>query len=372
MPLKSNVGRSRIQAVPCQVHHSLQPQCPAKARTAKVCVFGVAFVVRVQITPTQVVSRLAPSPQACVFKVSTCLPPRSGQQVAFPFYHHVSPTLPSSGRAYGTPLKANVRQREDTYDSTAKDSHPLGLLHMTPPQEELTRHHFARLREFRRFSGSGSGLLLYFPIDAYLAKHGFLAKGRHDRGWIVSNKGLHVLESREKLEAERRLPHNDLAKRIGLWLEAQGRLAWLNRPFEVSTRNNLHAVRHLDLKPSLAQPNTAVLGSSRYVSRPDVISIRPTTSRLNYEPWIFEVKVSRQDYYVDIKKPHKRLAYALLAERVYYACPKGLIANDEAPPGCGLVVEAKDGTFEVVVEAPRRKIRHSAHINKLLRERPVT
>ena len=240
---------------------------------------------------------------------------------------------------------------------------------MTPLQEELTRHHFARLREFRRFSGSG--LQLYFPADEYLAKHGFLANGRSPGAWIVSNKGLHALESREEIEAKRRLPHNDLAKRIGLWLEGQGRLAWLNRPFEVSTRNNLHAVKHLDLKPSLGQPNAALLVSPRYLSRPDVISIQPTTYQSNYEPWIFEVKVSRQDYYVDIKKPHKRLAYALLAERIYYACPKGLIASNEVPAGCGLVAEAKDGTFEVLVEAPRRKIRHSAHIKRLLRERPV-
>ena len=79
----------------------------------------MAFVVRVQFIPAAVASHFVPSPQACVFKVSTCLAPRSGQQAAFPSCHHVSPTLPSSGRAYGTPLKANVSPKIQSMEQLA-------------------------------------------------------------------------------------------------------------------------------------------------------------------------------------------------------------------------------------------------------------
>jgi hypothetical protein len=239
---------------------------------------------------------------------------------------------------------------------------------MVQAEQDLSRAHFARLREFRKFSGNrGIGLMLHSPQDKYLAERGFLTQGPHLGLWVVSDQGLSALEARESFEAERRRPHNDFAIRVARWLEHQGRRAWLNRSFEVSTRNDLRAVKHLDLMPRLAQPGTGFVGPLRYISRPDVISILPNTHRQNYEPWIFEVKVSRRDFFVDVEKPQKRLAYALLAERIYYACPRDLITIDEVPPGCGLVVEVRKGVFEVIAEAPRCKIRHSAHVNRLLR-----
>ena len=240
---------------------------------------------------------------------------------------------------------------------------------MTLTQEDLTRKHFARLREFRRFSdgGRGPGLKLYSPLDEYLAEHGFLTQLGYSGGWITTHKGLLALETREKLEAKRRQPHNDLARRVGRWLERQGRLSWLNRRFEISTRNDSRAVEHLDLTPNREYRGRGLLGPSHYISRPDVISINNTIRRVNYEPWIFEVKVSKRDFDGDVKKPQKRLAYALLAERIYYACPKGLIAIEDVPTGCGLLVETRKGVFDVLLEAPRCKILHSAHINKLLK-----
>ena len=240
---------------------------------------------------------------------------------------------------------------------------------MTLTQEDLTIQHFARIREFRRFSdgGCGLGLKLYSPLDEYLAEHGFLTQCRYSGGWITSHKGLLALETRDKRDAERRKPHNDLARRVGRWLERQGRLSWLNQRFEISTRNDSRAVEHLDLTPNHEYRGRGLLGPSHYISRPDVISINNTTRRVNYEPWIFEVKVSKRDFDGDVKKPQKRLAYALLAERIYYACPKGLIAIEDVPTGCGLLVETRKGVFDVLLEAPRCKILHSAHIKKLLK-----
>jgi len=246
---------------------------------------------------------------------------------------------------------------------------------MTQAPEELTRQHVARLREFRRFSSYGEpalGLPLDGPLDEHLAEHGFLESGTWCGGWVLSQQGWQELERRARGEAIRRKPHHDLARRVARWLERQGRLAWLNRSFEVSTRNDHRAVRHLGLMPSPDFPDDGFLGPLRCITRPDVISVAPAERRSELQPWVFEVKVSRHDFYVDIDNPHKRLAYALLAERVYYACPKGLIAVDEVPVGCGLVVETRKGFFQVASEAPRCKTRHSAHLNSLLRGVPGT
>ena len=188
-----------------------------------------------------------------------------------------------------------------------------------PLDEVLLRKHFASLRAFRKHSDGGNalGLRLSSPLDEYLAAKGLLSPGKYQGCWHPSAKGLEALEHHESLEASRRQPHNDLARRIGRWLERQGRLAWLNRSFDVSTLNDLRALKHLDLLPLPNDVDNKLFGPLKYVSRPDVLSILPADRRADFEPWIFEVKVSRRDFKIDVDKPQKRLAYALLAERVY-------------------------------------------------------
>lgn len=239
---------------------------------------------------------------------------------------------------------------------------------MTVAPLDLTRQHFARLREYRRFShGScGLGLAIDLPSDEYLVELGLVAPSSYPGGWIISEKGRRALEIREVRDAERRQPHNDLARRIARWLVRQGRVAWLNRSFEVRTRNDLRATKHLGLMHLSDQSDSRSLGQMRYISRPDVISIVPAKRRADFQPWIIEVKVSRTDFYRDVNSPQKRLAYTLLADRVYYACPMGLITVDELPTGCGLVVETRKGVFRTLCEPPTCKTRHSAHLHKLL------
>lgn len=70
-------------------------------------------------------------------------------------------------------------------------------------------------------------------------------------------------------------------------------------------------------------------------------------------PAIYEVKVSRADFLADLAKPEKRLAYAALAEAVYYCCPEGLICKEELPEGFGLLCEMQ-GQFELHQEPCRR------------------
>lgn len=66
--------------------------------------------------------------------------------------------------------------------------------------------------------------------------------------------------------------------------------------------------------------------------------------------------MSRADFLADIKNPEKRLAYAFLAECVYYACPEGIITVADLPTGFGLVVETESGEFRVLKKPRKRKV----------------
>lgn len=55
-----------------------------------------------------------------------------------------------------------------------------------------------------------------------------------------------------------------------------------------------------------------------------------------------EVKVSRSDFLQDVRRPEKQAAWRETAHRHAYAAPKGLIAKDEVPDGCGLIELERD------------------------------
>ncbi len=242
---------------------------------------------------------------------------------------------------------------------------------MDREMDHLSRKHIARLRQYVRYS-DGLGQIFESPLDDPLLAHGLITRGAHPPGWIATEKGWQA-DERYQLQARELLhPHNDLAARVAQWLETQNRMAWLNRTFEVKSRNTRDVARHLGL---LRRPDplaTAGAESQRdleafaYTARPDVISIVRSTRPNDLQPWVFEVKVSRKDFYRDVDNPIKRLAYALLAERVYYVCPEHLVDANEVPGGCGLVVETRGGSLEIRTDAPRRTTRHRAHIRRLL------
>jgi len=102
-------------------------------------------------------------------------------------------------------------------------------------------------------------------------------------------------------------------------------------------------------------------------ARPDVLSILRSSGRSQWQPWILEVKVSKADFQRDVAEPLKRYSYSLLAERVFYVCPAGLIAEIDVPAGCGLVVELKVGTFSIEKMPAVCKPARYAHINSLIR-----
>ena len=69
----------------------------------------------------------------------------------------------------------------------------------------------------------------------------------------------------------------------------------------------------------------------------------------------FEIKVSKQDFKVEISKPLKRRAGMRLSNLFYFICPKGLIPVDEVPLNCGLIEVLEDGRLVETVHAPYRE-----------------
>ncbi len=88
-------------------------------------------------------TRRQPQRPACVLKASTCCASRSGQQVALAMFHHVSPTLRSSGRSpgyRGTPLNSNVGQNTMPEMHNRRSVRLRRLLcshHLSPPERAV-------------------------------------------------------------------------------------------------------------------------------------------------------------------------------------------------------------------------------------------
>lgn len=178
---------------------------------------------------------------------------------------------------------------------------------------------------------------------------------------VLTAAGAEVVLHLRRRHAQALKPHGALAGRLAAWLEAQGRLTALNRHFSVKTKLLERAYARMGCE-SVGGPGTA----SVLTVRPDVLSVVLGAARAQCRPWIHEVKVSRGDFLKDASLLTKRASYALLAQRVYYACPAGLVMPSEVPPGCGLVVEEAPGEFRELVEAPERKLLLQAHLTRLV------
>jgi hypothetical protein len=73
----------------------------------------------------------------------------------------------------------------------------------------------------------------------------------------------------------------------------------------------------------------------------------------------YEIKISRNDFFSEIKKPLKRRAGLRLSNEFYFVVPAGLVQAEEVPLECGLMeVVEKDGKYIVntVVPAPFRDV----------------
>jgi len=87
--------------------------------------------------------------------------------------------------------------------------------------------------------------------------------------------------------------------------------------------------------------------------RVDLFAIHVYPSKRN-ERVAFEIKISRDDFNRELRKPLKRWAGMLFSNRFFFAAPKGLIDRNEVPTECGLI-EVAGGVAHVVVKAPWRE-----------------
>lgn len=76
------------------------------------------------------------------------------------------------------------------------------------------------------------------------------------------------------------------------------------------------------------------------VQRADVIAVKPSYSRFCVT--IYEIKVSRSDFFSDIRS-EKWKGYLKHCHRFYFAVPAGMVKKDEVPPEAGLIYRVENG-----------------------------
>jgi hypothetical protein len=67
--------------------------------------------------------------------------------------------------------------------------------------------------------------------------------------------------------------------------------------------------------------------------------------RIPYERHGMELKVSRADFFREVKDPGKRQAWHKMCHRFTYVVPRGMIGRHEVPEGCGLLEYDPDTVF---------------------------
>lgn len=72
----------------------------------------------------------------------------------------------------------------------------------------------------------------------------------------------------------------------------------------------------------------------------------------------FEIKISRNDFLMELKHPEKRWLAMMYFNQFYFVVVKGVVAKDklgELPKGCGLIEVSDKLTLRTVWEAPIRE-----------------
>lgn len=96
--------------------------------------------------------------------------------------------------------------------------------------------------------------------------------------------------------------------------------------------------------------------------RVDALVVRLWSTR-GFEVHVYEVKVARSDFVLELKRPEKRQLGMDCSTYFWFATPVGLMRPEEVPEGCGLVEFGvqrgrQGGRYmaNVIVEAPKRRI----------------
>lgn len=204
----------------------------------------------------------------------------------------------------------------------------------------LTRKHYTRLR-FYWNSGAYGGGSRTDNYDLDLVAHGFIERCKEKWSnmphFSITPSGELELSQEKQREIERRKPHHTLGERFAKYLQDNGRITWENIEFKIEgiDERGIKTVQCV---------------------RPDVFTMMPTFNEDKMNPTTYEIKVSRSDFLVDIKKPQKRAGSQQISEAFYYVCPDGLIKKEEVPLDCGLIYEIKNGKFETIKRPKKKKV----------------
>jgi hypothetical protein len=211
----------------------------------------------------------------------------------------------------------------------------------------LTRAHYSRLRFYwvNRRAGIQGGV-----VDLDLQTRGFIKLNDGGYSYAATEAGVAELAAETERTRARRAPHHELGGRVAQWLQEKGRMTWEGVEFRVRETDCYARAKVMDIAVTDAR------GILYACPRPDVFSVMATFNPDNINPIVHEVKVSRADFLADVGKPLKRLAYACIAENVYYVLPAGLVEPAEVPKACGLVVEEAPGQFRVLKRAKKAAV----------------
>ena len=102
-------------------------------------------------------------------------------------------------------------------------------------------------------------------------------------------------------------------------------------------------------KPKMVYLDTKMGQSYDNPPRPDIYVLE--YSHVRPLPTSYEIKASRADFLQDVRKGKWR-KYIPYSERIYFAVPKGLVAQHEVPLECGLYLRSEKGWY--CVKAARR------------------
>lgn len=191
----------------------------------------------------------------------------------------------------------------------------------------LKRIHMQRLRQMYR--SAGWPCLDTIEIDLIAA--GLLERVNPEgkpEYLRVSDTGMQVLAQSLQTNRAAYDAHEALVRKVAEQQVEQGRIAYLDLTL-------------------LSKP-----GEDWQHSKPDVFSIRKTTSEKYLEPIIHEVKVRRADLLGDLKKPEKHQGYLAAAGQCLYVLAAGIAKTEEIPECCGVMVE-EGGKLITVRAAPR-------------------
>lgn len=181
-----------------------------------------------------------------------------------------------------------------------------------PPSFRLGRHHERRLRSLYR----SAGWPCCDAIEIDLLHAGLVERVPRTGGaetLRVTDAGLAVLATQLRRNRGAFDGHEALVESTARLLASAGRLVF----------------RGLLLRGHA--------GDGWRACRPDVYSLRVTTTAGYACPAIHEIKVRRADLLADLARPDKREGYMALSAEFYYVLPEGLARLDEIPADCGVV-----------------------------------